>query len=187
MSSILEEQAREIEKLCRDAGLEPDAMAERAGVKPDSMRKIIKGYQPCSPQLMQSFRNIVEMERLRMALNKEFERLFELSKWTKERAAKELGLSAAEVAAILSGARQPEPIVLRSFKLRVGDTRPMPDLAFQESATPWKTTDLQAWERDLIAELRQLEESDRKKAIQGIKTLLSVLPKRKKQVQGARM
>lgn len=40
-------------------------MASRAALKPDSMRKIIKGYQACSPQLMQALRVIAENEHLR--------------------------------------------------------------------------------------------------------------------------
>ena len=57
-------QANEIQRICASAVLTPDQMASRAAVKPDSMRKIIKGYQPCSPQLMQAFRVIAENENL---------------------------------------------------------------------------------------------------------------------------
>lgn len=59
------EQGDEIKRICGDAGLTPDEMADRVALQRDSMRKIINGYQPCSVQLMQSFRNIAEFERLR--------------------------------------------------------------------------------------------------------------------------
>lgn len=63
--SELAARAREIADLCVAAGLTHEEMAERAAIKWESMRKIVNGYQPCSDQLLQSFRNIAEMERLR--------------------------------------------------------------------------------------------------------------------------
>lgn len=179
MPPNLKEQALEIERLCREAGLSPEAMAEKAAVKAESMRKIIKGYQPCSPQLMQSFRNIAEMEQMGLSLNREFERLFEKSGWTMEKAARELGIPVAQVRNILGGGARPDAVVVRSFKLRVGDIAPMPMPMLKESAAaPGASHELEGWERELIGELRQLEPGDRRKAVQGLRTILSMLPKR---------
>lgn len=59
------EQGEEIARLCADAGLSPEEMGKRTAVSAETMRKIIRGYQPCSDVVMQSFRNIAELERLR--------------------------------------------------------------------------------------------------------------------------
>src|SRR6185295_9798934 len=58
-------QSEEIHRLCNQAKLTPDQMAEFTGLKSETMRKVLHGYQVCSVQMMQSFRNVVELRRLR--------------------------------------------------------------------------------------------------------------------------
>lgn len=176
MPRKLDEQALEIERLCEQAGLSPEAMAERVALQPDSMRKIIKGYQAASPQLMQSFRNVVEMESLRLTLTREFERLWRKSGWSREKAERELGLKAGEMERILSGQQRPDPIMIRIFKLRTGDTSAMPETAADELRD--KAEPFESWAIELVQELRQLEEGDRRKALAAFKSLVALIPKK---------
>lgn len=57
----------EIRRICGDAGLSWEELADRVALKRDSMRKIVNGYQPASEQLLQSMRNAAELEKLRRA------------------------------------------------------------------------------------------------------------------------
>ena len=176
MPRKLDEQALEIERLCEEAGLSPEAMAERVALQPDSMRKIIKGYQAASPQLMQSFRNVVEMEALRLTLNREFERLWRKSGWSKEKTERELGLKTGEVERILDGQQRPDPVTVRILKLRTGDTSAMPETTADELRD--KAEPLEPWAADLVQELRQLEEVDRRKALAAIRGLIALIPRK---------
>ncbi len=62
MSFDAERQKAEIEGICRRTGLSLDDLALKAAVKPETMRKISKGYQPASEQLMQTFKLIEELQ-----------------------------------------------------------------------------------------------------------------------------
>jgi SOS-response transcriptional repressor LexA len=51
-------QAKEIEEILRKLGISTDELAVRVAVKPETMRKVAKGYQKASSQLMHAIRQV---------------------------------------------------------------------------------------------------------------------------------
>ncbi len=65
MATKFEDQKKEIESILGRTGMSLEDMANAVAVKPETMRKISKGYQPASAQLMHSIRKV---EHIKAAL-----------------------------------------------------------------------------------------------------------------------
>jgi ribosome-binding protein aMBF1 (putative translation factor) len=62
----IREQISVIERVCRDTGLSYEDLAEHVMVKPETMRKLRKGYQPASPQLLRAIKNVSSLRSVRV-------------------------------------------------------------------------------------------------------------------------
>lgn len=108
-------------------------------------------------------------------LNMEFVRLLAKSKWTQRQAAAELDLTESAVSQYISGGIRPRPLVIQYFKIKIGDTMPLPG----NNAAKELHKDLPnvpQWEEDLIADLRRLSPQDRERILPLIRQMVQTLP-----------
>jgi len=85
MNIKFQAQADEITGICRRTGLAPDALAARVAIKSETMRKIARGYQKASAQLLQALRNVelsVGESRI-VRVNQEFPRRVPVVSWAR--------------------------------------------------------------------------------------------------------
>lgn len=108
-------------------------------------------------------------------LNAEFERLLTSSGWKQSEAARHLELSPAVVTRYLSNDTRPSLTVLKLFKLLIGDMHPLPGQEDVFGLDGELERPLDTAERQLLAHLRTLPESQRRKTIQGICAVLGAI------------
>lgn len=106
-------------------------------------------------------------------LNQEFIRLLANSGWKQSEAARHLELSPAVVTRYLNEDTRPSLTVLKLFKLLIGDMQPLPGENGQSVSTSVLDRPLDAAERQLIFQLRSLDDKTRRRVVQGICTMLS--------------
>jgi transcriptional regulator with XRE-family HTH domain len=110
--------------------------------------------------------------------NLEFIRLLEKSGWTQAKAAEELGLTTGAISQFVSGIARPKTTVIRLFKMLVGDASGYSEVT-QVSETERGLLPLDGSEVEFIREMRKMEPQARKKVVNSLKTLLSLLPPKK--------
>ena len=115
-------------------------------------------------------------------LNAEFARLLVSAGWKQAEAAKQLELSPAVITRYMSNETRPSLTVLKLFKLLIGDVQPLPGaepgVMNGELEGP-----LDATERQLIVQLRGLEEAERRRVAQGFCALLAIMTASRKRAQ----
>lgn len=111
-------------------------------------------------------------------LNEEFARLLKNSGWKQSEAAKQLELSPAVITRYLNNDTHPSLTVLKLFKLLIGDMRPLPGTAPMPPMNGELEPPLDAVERQLIGQLRQLSERERLRVVQGFCTVLGALDRK---------
>jgi plasmid maintenance system antidote protein VapI len=132
MPSDLKKQGEEIQRLCVEAQLTPDEMAQRIALKPESMRKIIRGYQPCSEQLLQAMRLAAELEKVKRAAGiqepvrgdpkkLEFLQLMRSLGWDAKETARQLHMKLSMVIELanLNSHVSPNDLTLQMFRMLV--------------------------------------------------------------------
>jgi len=111
-------------------------------------------------------------------LNDEFARLLANSGWKQSEAARQLELSPAVITRYLNNDTHPSLTVLKLFKLLIGDMQPLPGLTVQPEQNGTLEPPLDAVERQLIGQLRQLPERERVRVVQGFSTVLGALDRK---------
>ena len=106
-------------------------------------------------------------------LNQEFERLLSNSGWKQSEAARHLELSPAVVTRYLNEDTRPSLTVLKLFKLLIGDMQPLPGENDQSVPASVLDRPLDAAERQLVYQLRALDDKTRRRVVQGICTMLA--------------
>ena len=106
-------------------------------------------------------------------LNQEFIRLLANSGWKQSEAARHLELSPAVVTRYLNEDTRPSLTVLKLFKLMIGDMQPLPGENDQTVPASVLDRPLDAAERQLISQLRALDDTTRRRVVQGICTMIS--------------
>ena len=89
--------------------------------------------------------------------NNEFSRLLTAARWSQAEAARRLQITPGAVSQICSGKTQPRAATLNLLKLMIARENPKA-LALHESEA-WRA--LEHWEKELLADLRQLPERER--------------------------
>jgi transcriptional regulator with XRE-family HTH domain len=105
-------------------------------------------------------------------LNLEFTRLFEKSGWGKSEAAQKLDLSPSVITRYLNGETRPSMVVLRLFKLLIGDMEPglhEGDMHLKDESTPIPMED---WEYELLKDVRRLSGEKRREIVKHLRALL---------------
>jgi hypothetical protein len=106
-------------------------------------------------------------------LNQEFARLLANSGWRQSEAARHLELSPAVVTRYLNQDTRPSLTVLKLFKLLIGDMQPLPGEHDQSVPASVLDRPLDAAERQLIFQLRALDDKRRRRVVQGVCTVLA--------------
>jgi len=102
----------------------------------------------------------------------QFARLIAAAGWSQAEVARRLQITAGAVSQICSGKTQPRASTLNLLKLLLAREKPEA-LALQERAG---MDGLEAWESDLLEELRKLPEAQRRFLVQMVKQMIKALP-----------
>ncbi len=102
----------------------------------------------------------------------QFARLIAAAGWSQAEVARRLQITAGAVSQICSGKTQPRASTLNLLKLLLAREKPEA-LALQERAG---MDELEAWESDLLEELRKLPEAQRRFLVQMVKQMVKALP-----------
>jgi len=107
-------------------------------------------------------------------LNLEFERLFAVSGWNQARVARELQLDPSVISRYRKGLAKPSLTVLSFFATKLGEQVLVPgvEAGIARSHSP---PHLDAYEQDLIAQLRRFHSSQRREIVRGIATVLDAV------------
>ncbi len=111
-------------------------------------------------------------------LNDEFARLLKNSGWKQSEAAKQLELSPAVITRYLNNDTHPSLTVLKLFKMLIGDMQPLPGTVPMTPMNGELEPPLDAVERQLIGQLRQLPDRERVRVVQGFCTVLGALDRK---------
>lgn len=108
-------------------------------------------------------------------LNEEFARLLTSSGWKQSEAAKHLELSPAVITRYLNKDTRPSLTVLKLFKLLIGDMQPLPGDGTALVLDGELERPLDAAERQLVAQLRRLPDTERRRVVQGFCAVLNAV------------
>jgi transcriptional regulator with XRE-family HTH domain len=120
------------------------------------------------------------MQNLVARQNTEFLRLFNKSGWSEAKTAQELGLTSDLLNQYLAGSARPKPTVIRLFKLLLGDLQPFDDEGHYDNAL----LPLQAWEIDVLRELRNYPLDYRRKVMGGLAKVVTIMARSNKPKKG---
>lgn len=107
-------------------------------------------------------------------LNQEFVRLLNISGWNQSEAARQLELSPAVITRYCANDTRPSLTVLKLFKMLIGDTKSLPGEYAPGKPANQYDRPLDQLERDLLADLRQLDNESRRKMTTGFRTILTI-------------
>jgi len=99
----------------------------------------------------------------------EFVRLLTAAGWSQAEAARRLQITPGAVSQICSGRTQPRSATLNLFKLLIGKDNPKA-LAEHESSE-WQA--LAPWEKELLQNLRPLQEKERERLLGAVRQMLA--------------
>jgi transcriptional regulator with XRE-family HTH domain len=105
-----------------------------------------------------------------MSLNAEFVRLLARSGWSQSEAARRLSLSPAVVSRYVSGQTRPSTTVVMLFKLLIGDQAPLPSA--DSAKARHSLLPLDPLETELVSLLRQLNETQRRQVLAGVRSIV---------------